>query len=297
VKVSFFLREALRSMRRNAVPSFAATATVLVTMLMLGLFIPVVQATSGAANSVRKRVLVDVYLKTNAKQPDVARVAGLLAKTRHVGKVQFVSKEQAYAQQRKAHPQLYKLLGANPLPDTFRVTPDDPDNAIALSRALAPPGVAGGVVPVDPSIATVKARRNDTQKILTVTRMVKITSAVLALVLIAASVLLIANTIRLSLFARKREVEVMKLVGATDWFIRWPFVIEGTIVGALGALGAVALLWLGKVLVLDHFFHGISNVSAPHTVPFVALLAIVLSAGVAVSALGAGISLRRFLRV
>ena len=297
MKLSFFLREALRSMRRNAVPSFAATATVLVTMLMLGLFIPVVQATSGAANSVRKRVLVDVYLKTNAKQADIARVAKRLAGTPHVGNVEFVSKGQAYAQQRKAHPQLYRLLGTNPLPDTFRVTPDDPDNAIALSRALAPPGVAGGVVPVDPSIATVKARRNDTQKILTVTRMVKITSAILALVLIAASVLLIANTIRLSLYARKREVEVMKLVGATDWFIRWPFVIEGTIVGALGAIGAVALLWLGKVLVLDHFFHGISNVSAPHTVPFVGLLAIVLSAGVAVSALGAGISLRRFLRV
>jgi cell division transport system permease protein len=297
VKLSFFLREAMRSMRRNAVPTFAATATVLVTMLMIGLFIPVVQATSGAANSVRKRVLVDVYLKTSAKQPDIARVAKLLARTPHVGKVQYVSKQQAFAEQRKAHPQLYALLGSNPLPDTFRVTPDDPDNAIALARALAPPGVAGSVVPVDQSIATVKARRNDTQKILTVTRMVKITSAVLAFVLIAASVLLIANTIRLSLFARKREVEVMKLVGATDWFIRWPFVIEGTIVGALGALGALVLLWLGKVFVLDHFFHGISHVSAPHTVPFVGLLAIVLSAGIAVSALGAGISLRRFLRV
>ncbi|MCW3064468.1 MAG: hypothetical protein JWN32_1640 [Solirubrobacterales bacterium] len=297
MRLSFFLREALRSMRRNAVPSFAAMATVLVTMLMLGLFIPVVQATTGAANSVRKRVLVDVYLKTSAKPADVARVQTLLHKTPHVGKLEYVSRDAAYAQQRKAHPDLYKLLGANPLPDTFRVTPDNPDNALALQRALAPPAAAGGVVPIDESIAVVKNRKTDTQKILTVTNMVKVTTAVLALVLISASVLLIANTIRLSMFARKREVEVMKLVGATDWFIRWPFVIEGTILGALGALGAVVLLGLGKVLVLDRFFHGITSVSAPHTVPFAALIAIVLAGGVAVSALGSGISLRRFLRV
>jgi cell division transport system permease protein len=297
VRLSFFLREALRSMRRNAVPSFAAIATVLVTMLMLGMFIPVVQATSGAASSVRKRVLVDVYLKTSAKQADVARVSALLRKTKHVGNVQYVSRDAAFAQQRKAHPELYALLGANPLPDTFRITPDDPDNAPALARALAPPAVAGGIAPIDPAIATVKDRRNDTHKILTVTRMVKVTTAVLAFVLITASVLLIANTIRLSVFARKREVEVMKLVGATDWFIRWPFVIEATILGGMGALGAVALLGVGKVLVLNHFFGGISHVSAPHTVPFAGLMAIVLAAGVAVSALGSGISLRRFLRV
>jgi cell division transport system permease protein len=298
MRVSFFVREAMRSMRRNAVPSFAAIATVLVTMLMLGLFIPVVQATSGAASSVSKRVLVDVYLKTGAKPSDVARVTALLKKTRHVGGVQYISRATAYAEQRRLHPQLYALLGRNPLPDTFRVTPDKPSDALALARALAPPAAAGGgTVPIDPSIATIKNRRNDTKKILTVTRMVKVTAAVLGLVLISASILLIANTIRLSLFARKREVEVMKLVGATDWFIRWPFVIEGVIVGALGAVGAVGLLVVGKVLVLDHFFGDVASISVPHTIPFAGLLAIVLAGGVAVSAVGSGISLRRFLRV
>ena len=83
------------------------------------------------------------------------------------------------------------------------------------------------------------------------TNLVTITAAALAVLLTLASVLLIANTIRLSLFARRREVEVMKLVGATDWFIRWPFVIEGTIVGAVGAIGALCILGLAKVVVLD----------------------------------------------
>ena len=141
MRVGFFLREALRSMSRNAVPSFAAMASVLVTVLVLGVFIPVVQATTGAANEVRGRVLVNVYLKTNAERADVQRVRRALnEKVDHVGSVEYVSKRQALAEQRKRYPEAYDLLGSNPLPDTFRVTPDKPDNALTLRDALAPVG-------------------------------------------------------------------------------------------------------------------------------------------------------------
>src|SRR5258706_10275077 len=106
MKVGFFLREALRSMGRNAVPSFAAMAWVLVTVLVLGVFIPVVQATTGAANDVRSRVLVNVYLKTGATPDDVARVKGLLAdKVPHVGKVQYLSKADALKEQKARYPE------------------------------------------------------------------------------------------------------------------------------------------------------------------------------------------------
>jgi cell division transport system permease protein len=112
-----------------------------------------------------------------------------------------------------------------------------------------------------------------------------------------ASVLLIANTIRLSLYSRRREVEVMKLVGATDWFIRWPFVIEGVVVGAAGALLAIVVLGITKVALLDPLAGNWALIAAPRTIPFTALIAVLLVAGVAVSALGSGLSLRRFLRV
>ena len=122
----FFLREALRALKRNAIPSFAAMATVLVTVLVLGVFIPVVQATTGAANEVRDKVIADVYLKTDVKQRDIDRVERLLKAEPLVGKVEFISKEQAYKTESERNPKAYELLGSNPLPDTFRITPAQP---------------------------------------------------------------------------------------------------------------------------------------------------------------------------
>jgi cell division transport system permease protein len=289
VRPGFFLKEALRSVSRNAVPSFAAMASVLVTVLVLGVFIPIVQATTGAANEVRGRVLVDVYLKTDAQDTDVERVRRTLTDdTPYVGKVEYVSKDDAYAAEKKRNPEAYELLGSNPLPDTFRVTPEDPDNVGALRAALQG---------VDPAIDDVKNRRDDTEKILSATRVVKLTTAVLAALLIIASILLVANTIRLSLFSRRREVEVMRLVGATNWFIRWPFVIEGVILGALGGLMAIGLLLVGKVALVDPLAQDFALIAAPDTIQFPILVALLLVASVSVAALGSGLSLRRFLRV
>jgi cell division transport system permease protein len=298
VRLGFFLREALRSLRRNAVPSFAAMAAVLVTMLVLGVFIPIVQATTGAANEVRGRVMLDVYMKTSAKPADVARVRTLVeTQVAHVERVQFVSRQQAYREQARRFRDAYELLGSNPLPDTFRITPDEPENIDRIRDALAPATPSGGRTTVDPAIDDVRDRKDDTTKILLATRVVKLTTALLAGLLVLASVLLIANTIRLSLFARRREVEVMKLVGATDWFIRWPFVIEGVILGALGGLLAVLLLGVVKVALVDPLASDFALIAAPDTINFGLLIALLLAASVAVSAAGSGLSLRRFLRV
>ena len=151
---------------------------------------------------------------------------------------------------------------------------------------------------IDPAIQNISNHKNDTKKILEVTNLVTITAAALTVLLTLASILLIGNTIRLSLYARRREVEVMKLVGATDWFIRWPFVIEGMIVGAIGALLAIAVLG-------DH--EGRAARSAGEQLdadrraaddPVRARWSRSCSApAIGVSALGSGLSLRRFLRV
>src|SRR6201991_3676382 len=105
MKPAFFVKEAFRSISRNAVPSFAALASVLVTVLVLGVFIPIVQATTGAANEVRERVIVDVYLSPRAEDTDVERVRRTLSEdTPYVGRVQYLSKEEAYAAEKRRNP-------------------------------------------------------------------------------------------------------------------------------------------------------------------------------------------------
>jgi cell division transport system permease protein len=294
MSMTFFLREAIRAMRRNAAPSFAALATVLVTMLVVGVFIPAVEVTNDAANTVRGRLIVDVYMKTSASTSDEARVRDEILRLPHVRAVQFESKQQAYAQQDKQNPAAFALLGANPLPDTFHVLPDNASNILAVRNELD--GGSGGT-PIDSAIGNVSNKKDYTRKALELTSAVKWGGLAFAALLTIASILLIANTIRLSLYARRREVEVMKLVGATDWFIRWPFVIEGIIVGAAGAFLAIVVLAVTKVALLDPLFSGWALAHQIKTIPFPALIAVLLAASAAVSALGSGLSLRRFLRV
>jgi cell division transport system permease protein len=297
MKLGFFLKEAVRSMRRNPAPSFAALSCVLVTTLVLGVFIPVVQATNGAANSIRGRVVVDVDLNTTATSAEVARVRHEVEHARYVGHVEVVSKQAGYEQERKINPQAFQLIGYNPLPEILRLTPANPSDADALRAELSQSSPIGVRLVTDSAIADVQDRQAQTDKILSATRIVKITMALLAALLIFSSVLLVSNTIRLSLFSRRREVEVMKLVGATDWFIRWPFLIEGMVLGALGGVGAALLLLLGKFAFLNPLKSTFRIIAVPHTTSVWMLAIVLLGASVIVSALGSGLSLRRFLRV
>jgi len=122
---------------------------------------------------------------------------------------------------------------------------------------------------------------------------------VITALLVLASLMLIGNTIRLSIYTRRREVEVMRLVGATRWFIRWPFMIEGVIVGFIGGLLAILILWLGKLTIVDPLSSSFSFLAAQNssTLTFPAMVAILFGAAVLVSTLGSGITLRRFLKV
>ncbi len=293
---TFFLKEALRGLRRSSAPALAALLTVLLTTLVLGVFIPIVQATTGTANEVRSRVVADVYVKDSATAAEQAELRRSLEATDGVKSVEFISKAEALDRAREKNPKAFRegaeLLGANPLPASFRVTPEDPDRLESIVQELAPGGH-----PANPAIDDVRNREEETDKILSATGLVKAMTAGLAALLIFASIALIANTIRLSVFARKREVEVMKLVGATNWFIRWPFVIEGVIVGFFGGLLAVLLLSIAKQTFIDPLSDRFALLAAPDTIDFPLLIVVLMLSAIAVSAIGSGITLRRFLRV
>ena len=293
---SFFLREALRGLRRSSAPALAALLTVLLTAVVLGVFIPIVQATTGTANEVRSRVVVDVYIKDTATAQEKADLRTAIENTANVKSVRYISKADALRLARGKNPEAFKegteLLGSNPLPDSYRVTPEDPDKIGQIVQRLN----AGGE-PQLSAIDEVRDREEDTSKILSATGLVKGLTAGLAVLLVLASIALIANTIRLSVFARRREVEVMKLVGATNWFIRWPFVIEGVIVGFFGGLLAVLLLAIVKTTLVDPLSERFALLAAPDTIDFRLLIVVLMFACIGVSALGSGITLRRFLRV
>ena len=294
MRFAFFVREALRGLRRSSAPALAALLTVLLTALVLGVFIPIVQATTGTANEVRGRVVLDVYVSADASPRDRSEVQSTLESTANVKSVDYISKNEALEElgRKIETDEAIELLGTNPLPDLFRVTPEDPDRLDVIVASL----MSGGQ-PARDTIDDVKNREGETDKILSATSLVKVIAAGLAALLVFASIALVANTIRLSIFARRREVEVMKLVGATNWFIRWPFVIEGVIVGFFGGLLAVLLLAIGKQTFIDPLSDDFALLAAPDTIDFPLLIGLLMVACVAVSALGSGLTLRRFLKV
>src|SRR3712207_2732378 len=144
MRFGFFLREALRGLRRSSAPALAALLTVLLTALVLGVFIPIVQATTGTANEVRGRVVVDVYVKADATEADEAELRQAIEAAPNVKAVEFISKDEALSRAKEKNPRAFEagaaLLGSNPLPDSFRITPDDPDRIELIVDRLEPGG-------------------------------------------------------------------------------------------------------------------------------------------------------------
>jgi cell division transport system permease protein len=303
-RVIFFIREGLRALRRSAAPSLAAIVTVAVTVLLLGVLIPVLQTTNGKTNEVRDQVGLRIFLTDASTQPDIDALQAKLEAIPHVNQVEFVSKDQALQilsdrlKQENREDIVAQLPGAhNPLPPSFNVTPDDLSNLSGVRAAITPPGATGQPTPISPIIDDISDSRDDANKISGATTAIRWVLAVVSGLLLIASLLLVGNTIRLSIYARRREVEVMRLVGATNWFIRWPFMVEGLVCGLLGAAIAIGFLFLGKTVIVDPLANNFNLINSGDTIGFANLALVLLCVAMAVSAMGSGMTLRRFLRI
>src|SRR5689334_7343711 len=318
-RIFFFIREGLRALRRSPAPSLAAIVTVAVTALLLGVLIPVLQTTNGKTNEVRNQVGLRVFLNDvgangapvatggPGQQAPANEVQALQAKLQaipHVKSVQFVSKDQAKSilserlQAENRGDIVAQLPGAhNPLPASFNVAPDDLSNLGSVRAAITPPGANGKPTAISPLISDIGDSRDDANKISGATTAIRWVLGVVSALLLIASLLLVANTIRLSIYARRREVEVMRLVGATNWFIRWPFMVEGLVCGLVGAGVAIGLLFVGKTVIVDPLANNFNLIASGHTIPFASLALVLLCVAMGVSAMGSGLTLRRFLRI
>jgi cell division transport system permease protein len=300
----FFTQEAFRALRRNGAPSMAAIVTTVTTVILLGVLIPVFQTTQAKSESVRESLEFRVALYDDATQGEITALEDKLKAIPHVASVAFISKGAALAELKKdlgksKSEDLLTQLHDNPLPANFQIKADDASNLDAVRAAVTPPGPNGKPKPISPIIQDVFDRQQESQQIEQVTSALKIVLTVITALLILASLMLVGNTIRLSIYTRRREVEVMRLVGATRWFIRWPFMIEGVVVGFAGGLIAILILWLGKITIVDPLSDTFSFLAAQNnsTLSFPALVAILFAASVLVSAVGSGVTLRRFLKV
>lgn len=300
----FFIQEAFRALRRNAAPSMAAIVTTAVTVTLLGVLIPVFQTAQAKSDEVRDELDFQVALFADATQAEIGALEGKLEGIPHVSSVRFISKDMALEELREGlgkekSEELTSELQVNPLPASFRIVPDDAANLPAIKEAVVSTGPDGQQHRIAPIVDNIFERQEGAKKIVEVTSALKIVLTVITALLIAASLMLVGNTIRLSIYTRRREVEVMRLVGGTRWFIRWPFMLEGVVVGFAGGLVAILILWLGKITVVDPLSGSISIFAAQDTttVAFPALIAILFAASVLVSTIGSGFTLRRFLKV
>jgi cell division transport system permease protein len=302
----FFIQEAFRALRRNAAPSMAAIVTTVVTVILLGVLIPVFQTTQAKSNEVRSSLEFRVPVYDDATEAEISALQRKLEAIPHAGSVHFITKAEALAElkasygKEKTEQSITELRGHNPLPGNFSVKPDDAGNLESVRDAVAPPGPNGKPKPISPIIVADNPTfvpEEGVKKIVQVTSALKIVLTVITALLIIASLMLVGNTIRLSIYARRREVEVMRLVGATRWFIRWPFMIEGVVVGFTGGLLAILILWLGKITIVDPLSGSFSFLAAQNDISFPTLVAILFASAVLVSAVGSGVTLRRFLKV
>ncbi len=297
-RLPFFLGEAYRALRRNAAPSIAAVVTIAVTVLLVGVLVPVLEASGSKTDDVRSQLELKVFLFNDATPSEIKSLQNRIEGIQHVESVEYVPPAKALKilEDRLEDKSLLDQLNSNPLPPAFNVKLDDPDNLESVQTALSPPDSTGKPQPISSAIDDIVSGEQ-TQAIRSVTGAVKVLLLAIAILLALASLFLIGNTIRLSIYARRREVEVMQLVGATNWFIRWPFVIEGIVVGMVGAGIAVGIMIVAKAIIVDPLSDDLTLIDNFNTIAFGPLIASLVVGAMALSALGSGVTLRRFLRI
>jgi cell division transport system permease protein len=291
MRFRLLVSEAWRSLGANVSTTVAATMTVLVGMFLLGLFIALGTWTVSWSNHVKRELMVkiDFDTKPQATRAQENAVVRILAANPKVKHWHYVPKEKALEQMKKRYKDLTRNLPYNPLPDSIEVTP---------TKGEYVQDVAASLHPLPPGVHNVTDGKQVSKRILQVAHVIEAVFTVATAVLLVASTLLIANTIRLSIFSRRREIEVMKLVGATNWFVRGPFMIEGLLCGLGGSILAVFFLVLGKEIALPAILHhALSSDPDVHALAFPLTALVLMGVGLVLGALGSGLTLRRFLQV
>ena len=288
--VLFSMRRAWQGFWRNAVMSLAATATMVLMLLLLAGFWIIQTGLLAGLQFTEQKVEVVAYLQTNATDNQVDVLKADLAAMPEVASVSYISRDEALANfrvqmQAQGREDLTRYLDANPLYASLNVKLVDPSRIRVVNDALR----------ADPSVRNVINTEDLVQRVLTVTGILRTAGTVVLVIVAVIALFIIINTIRLAVLARAEEIEVMRLVGASDAFIRWPFVFEGAFVGLLGSLATLAIL-AGVADPLSAFMADFFRVLP---LQFGSLtrdvVTLVVGAGVGLGILGSWLSVRTYL--
>ncbi len=290
VSLGFFLAEALKNIRLNVLMSITAITTTFICILVFGLGLLVSNHIQGMIGSVREDVSVEAFMP-NATGEDLDTLANKVEGWPEVSRATQVSEKEAFAEFKDKFsdkPELYEDLDQGVFPASVQIQLKDPDTANEVAAKLKQEGFT---------------ERGLSYPQQTIDRLNSVTSVVIwglygaTLLFLIASVLLISNAIRLSIFARRKEIEVMKLVGASDGFVRTPFVLEGLLQGLVGStLAALAVIWI-EYLFIEWAHNALPFVPiSANTVNAPFLILLLIAVGVAIGVIGSFLSVTRFLR-
>ena len=291
----FFIREGFRSLKRNSTMSAAAITSVIAALLVIGIFFIIVINIDYAATKLESQIEMMVYLEDGLSENIIDTMETEIRSINGVKSVEFISKDTALSNLEKNWGENSYLLegleGDNPLPDAFLITLSDPSDAS---------GVALSVSSIS-NIEKVVYGKEELANLLNATYVMRMSSVVIILILLFISIFIIANTIKLTLYARRREIGIMKYVGATDWFVRMPFIIEGIVVGMIGAVVSTIILGAGYYYCSDLVKNQMIGFMSISLIPFnqiiVSMVILLIIVGVVIGAVGSLISVRKFIKV
>lgn len=291
-RFGYFFRETAGALRRNGLVTFAAISTVFISLFLLGASLLVQKQVDLIAGEWAQKVEVSVFLRDEASQAEIDALSQKVHAMPEVQEVFYESKEQAYERYvelfGEASPALVENVSADSLPASFRVKLKDPEKVAVISARLAG----------EPSIDTIQDERRIVENLLDLTGILRTGAQAVAAIMLIAAGGLIGNTVRMAVFARRREIAIMKLVGATNWFIRIPFLIEGVVQGLLGAGFAILSLFVMKVLFIDPLRgRGLLGIRWFDSGDVMLTVPVLLIAGVLIATVASLFAMRRFLEV
>jgi cell division transport system permease protein len=290
-RIRLIFSESLRSIGANLSTTFASAVSVLIGMFLIGVFIGIGTWLVSWSDDKKAELAVHVFVKDGASNKQIDGLRVFLESDDRVkpGGIDFITKAEALAIMRKRAPELTENLASNPLPASFDVVPKRGEDTAAIAAAVQQAKLA--------AVDEVSHGKEVSRRILQIARAIQVVFLIVVVVLLGASTILISNTIRLSIFARRREIEVMKLVGATNWFVRGPFMLEGVLTGLIGSLAAVVLLFVGREVAVPQIVGHIQDDPDVRALAFSWTAALLIAVGLGIGAIGSGLTLRRFLRV